>query len=218
MSETLLDNVVIAMYEDDGCAVGTYSSGGNSAAVSNSITNNDVVSNSREANSQTIEHCTESTLEHWLDQLTMIHYIYESSQDLYSNIETVMGYAVFILTSVTSFLAIWKVDDIIVAAISLACTVIAAANQVFDLRLKRQLYNSYLNDVHSFLAVLISRKILPTHLRAPAQQVVIENKDTFMRIVSGAPDIPNVLYQRYSERYKRKLVVSHKISQIVRIV
>lgn len=160
----------------------------------------------------------EKTLDKWLDQLTMIHYIYEATQDLFLTIERCMGYAIFVLTAVTSFLAVWRVDDISVAVISLSCTIITAADQVFDLRFRRQLYSSYLNDVHSFLSELISRKILPCNLRDNPQQMVIRNKDLFLRILSSAPDIPNFLYHRYQDRYNKKQVLTRKTSQIIRIV
>jgi len=231
MAENVFDNVAMSIERDSEYETRSASASASDRSINrNMIRNNgcDPTINNNNNISESVIDCedlidsnnasAEKTLDKWTDQLTMIHYIYEATQDLFLSIERVMGYLIFILTAVTSFLAVWNVNNTAIAAISLSCTIITAADQVFDLRFRRQLYSSYLNDVHSFLSELISRKILPCNLRDHAQEMVIKNKDVFLRIVANAPDVPNYLYYRYQNRYNKKQVLSLKTSQIIRIV
>lgn len=160
----------------------------------------------------------EKTITKWKEQLIMIHFIYEQAYDLFSRLVRVFGLVVFLLTTTTSFVTPWGVSNNVIFIISLSCTLVSGISQVFSLQDRSNNYLSYLAEVQKFLALIISRETLPCDLREPSRDMILKNKDMFLHIVATAPDIPNYLYEKSQDQFKKRNIKSRRTSQIAYIV
>lgn len=160
----------------------------------------------------------EATLKQWRDTLTMLYCVYEQAYELFDRISKSFGIIIFILSSVTSILNVYTDISAPETITSLICTIITGIGQILSFQNRTQDYISYLADVQNFLGILISREILSCELRDPARDVIIGNKDIFVRLVSTAPAIPNYLYSRYHDNYVKRKNLSQKTDQIIKIV
>lgn len=148
----------------------------------------------------------EETLIKWKENCHLVHFIYESAYDLLNRIQRGLGIIILLLTTSTSFLAVADVTNeytLILTVLSCITTFFSSLGQIYGIHDRLQSYLEYLKELQQFLQIIVNREFLPKggEGREPAKDLVLKEKDRFAKLMSSAPEIPNLLYQRYSKHY-----------------
>lgn len=158
----------------------------------------------------------EDTIKEWRRRGAKVAFIYDLILDTYRKRLDFFTLLAFLLTSLTSLLALSNFgiseEEYPNVAISMKAlnvfltTGAAICAGIVQLRGWNQLVNScqkYLDTVENFVAVIISEQTLPLRLRMDPEQFILQQKDKFQTILNSAPDIPHDHYLHALKHYEQ---------------
>lgn len=154
------------------------------------------------------------TVEDWKEDLSMAGYAYDYAISRYRKQERKYSIAQLIisviLTTVSSSQLNLNEDEhpelvltlkIGFALLSLTTMIISGIQKIKNYSGLIEKYRTYVDDMESFITILSSELMLPDNLREDALKFIIDNRSTFQKLISSAPEIDEQLYRNGVDRY-----------------
>lgn len=157
----------------------------------------------------------ENTLNEWKTRGSKIAFIYEFVIDKYSKRLNNYTLAAFLLSSITSLLALGNFGvsesqfpqlalgmKIATAVLTTSAATTSGVVKIFGWQSLISSCQKYLDSVEHFVAAIISEQTLPLKYRTEPDQFILNQKDKYQSILNSAPDIPHDDYVIALEKYE----------------
>lgn len=167
----------------------------------------------------------EQTLKEWRQKGAKMAYVYDYVTDIYKNKLHRTSIAAFILTSLTTLLAlsnlglseeeyptvalVLKGTNAVLATAAAICTGIP---RILSWESTKDTCNEYLSKVDNLISSVMSEQSLPLRFRTDPEQYILENKEKYEMILNSAPHISHdhyenalILYEQARARFRSNL-------------
>lgn len=158
----------------------------------------------------------ERTLKEWRQKGAKMAYIYDYITDVYGTKLNKTSIAAFVLTSLTTLLAlsnvgfseedyptvsiILKGSNAVLAAAAAICTGIP---RILNWTQTKDTCQEYLGKVDNLVSSVISEEALPLRFRTDPEQYILENKEKYEMILNSAPRVSHSEYETALQLYEQ---------------
>jgi len=157
----------------------------------------------------------EDTLRIWKEKSARLAFIYDFILSKYRRRINMFTLFAFLLTSMTSLLALSNVGLSenkypelalalkVTSAVITTCAAIATGiPRLFGWSSLVEVCQKYLDSVEYFIAAILSEEVLPKEFRRNPEEFITQRRDQFLSILGNAPDISHSDFLEASRKYE----------------